>query len=267
MKNIHILPTDKPSRLVRKRITKELKLSSLNNPQIWNNINIYITSDEEIKEEDWVYCLRKGFEPILKQKVNPIGVNNDEMMKKIILTTDQDLIKDGVQAIDNEFLEWFIKNTSCEKVEVKRGKMKLNDDGQEYGFLDMSLYKIIFPKEEPKQECNNLCYGGGFTEEDIKRLSEKRGVKQETLEEAAKKYAENEIKDRGDSNDKLICSIDFIAGAKWQAEKMYSEEEVFNLTHISLNLGMSIRQDQLRGYSEKSGNELHKEWFEKFKKK
>jgi hypothetical protein len=36
---------------------------------------------------------------------------------KIILTTDQDLIKDGVQAIDDEFLEWFVKNPSCEEVE------------------------------------------------------------------------------------------------------------------------------------------------------
>jgi hypothetical protein len=48
----------------------------------------------------------------------------------------------------------------------------------------------------------------------------------ETLEEAAKEYAENEIKDRGTDNDKLICSIDFIAGAKWQAERMYSEEDM-----------------------------------------
>jgi hypothetical protein len=38
---------------------------------------------------------------------------------KIILTTDQDLIKDGVQAIDDEFLEWFVNNTSCEEVEIK----------------------------------------------------------------------------------------------------------------------------------------------------
>jgi hypothetical protein len=34
MKNIHLIPTDKPSRLVQKRITNELKLSSLNNPQL-----------------------------------------------------------------------------------------------------------------------------------------------------------------------------------------------------------------------------------------
>lgn len=50
--------------------------------------HLYFLSDEEIKEGDWVYCLREGFEPVLKQKVNPIGVNNDKMFKKIIATTD-----------------------------------------------------------------------------------------------------------------------------------------------------------------------------------
>ena len=65
---------------------------------------------------------------------------------KIILTTDQDLIKDGVQAIDDEFLEWFVENPSCEKDEVNKGFA----DGTAYGynFLD---YKIIIPKEEAKQ--------------------------------------------------------------------------------------------------------------------
>jgi hypothetical protein len=53
MKNIHILPTDKPSRLVQRRITNEIKFSSMNNPQLWSNINIYITSDEKIKAGDW----------------------------------------------------------------------------------------------------------------------------------------------------------------------------------------------------------------------
>jgi hypothetical protein len=49
MKNIHLIPTYKPSILIQKRITKELKLSSLNNPQRWSNVNIYITSEEDPK--------------------------------------------------------------------------------------------------------------------------------------------------------------------------------------------------------------------------
>lgn len=54
-------------------------------------------------------------------------------------------------------------------------------------------------------------------------------MKPETLEEAAERYANHEIKDRGNANDKLICSIDFIEGAKWQAEQdqnKYSEEDL-----------------------------------------
>ena len=52
MKNIHILPTDKPSRLYL--IKDKLKLSSLkftNDEEIgWLTQNIYITSDEVIKD-------------------------------------------------------------------------------------------------------------------------------------------------------------------------------------------------------------------------
>jgi hypothetical protein len=74
--------------------------------------------------------------------------------KKIILTTDQDLITDGVQAIDDEFLEWFVKNPSCEEVEVDRDEREVGNHlggiATEYGD-----YKIIIPQEEPKQETLN----------------------------------------------------------------------------------------------------------------
>jgi hypothetical protein len=36
--------------------------------------------------------------------------------RKVVLTTDQKLIKDGVQAIDDEFLDWLVKNPSCESL-------------------------------------------------------------------------------------------------------------------------------------------------------
>jgi hypothetical protein len=54
---------------------------------------------------------------------------------------------------------------------------------------------------------------------------------QETLEEAAKRYANDweEIHPELDSEDIApieVSKIDFIAGAKWQQERMYSEEEV-----------------------------------------
>ena len=76
-------------------------------------------------------------------------------------------------------------------------------------------------------------------------------MKQETLEEAAEKYDEN------DPNDEYGKSYRaFIEGAKWQQERSYSEEEIYNLIQA--------------GYSfcEKGKNrEDVKKWFEQFKKK
>jgi len=115
MKNIHILPTDKPSRLYL-HSDNELQLRTniirTSEDYLGSNQHIYITSDEEIKQGDW--CIYKTGEII--QYLVKLNTDN---LKKIILTTDQDLIKDGVQAIDDEFLEWYIKNPSCENVKVE----------------------------------------------------------------------------------------------------------------------------------------------------
>jgi len=48
--------------------------------------------------------------------------------------------------------------------------------------------------------------------------------KEETLEEAADTYAKKQYGNScGAREERKICKEDFIAGAKWQAEKMYSE--------------------------------------------
>jgi hypothetical protein len=67
------------------------------------------------------------------------------------MTTDQDLIADGVQAIDGEFLEWFVNNSSCEEVEVDRDEREV---GNHLGgaVTQYGDYKIIIPQEEPIQE-------------------------------------------------------------------------------------------------------------------
>jgi hypothetical protein len=45
-------------------------------------------------------------------------------------------------------------------------------------------------------------------------------------------------------------------------EKQYTESEVKFLIERSMNMGMSIRQNQLQGYCGKSGKEQLNEWFE-----
>jgi hypothetical protein len=130
MRNVHILPTDKPSRLYKQTGTLMLDtILDTSKDGISINQNIYITSDEEIKQGDW--CIYDSGEVI--QYLVKLNTDN---LKKIILTDNPDLIAEGVQPIDNEFLEWFVKNPSCEFVEVEFI----------YEGFELDCYKIIIPQ-------------------------------------------------------------------------------------------------------------------------
>lgn len=147
MKNIHILSADKPSWLVMDTKKNKLYFSPSLQQKTSNFLpqNIYITSDEEIKEGDWYYY----FGHIINYDYDEHTLTPN--CKKIILTTDKDLIKDGVQSIHYTFLEWFVNNPSCEEVEVELKTKQLVKPYDVYNEI-VSYYKIIIPKEEPKQE-------------------------------------------------------------------------------------------------------------------
>jgi hypothetical protein len=135
MKNIHVLPTSQPSNLLLciKSYTEHkdtpaensdnkgnftLGLGVYANKMFYQPHHIYITSNGEIKVGDWYYLPRTN--SVHKCIEDPTELNLEIRLgvAKITITTDQDLIKDGVQAIDDEFLQWFVKNPSCESVEV-----------------------------------------------------------------------------------------------------------------------------------------------------
>jgi hypothetical protein len=147
MENIHILPTDKPTRLFTS--DSELTLAGYPKTTFKTGKNIYITSDEEIKEGNWV--LNISNDKIFKQDNSKPDTYTLSFWRKIILTTDQDLIDDGVQAIDDEFLEWFVKNPSYESIEVVYEPKNFLDASQGWEYSIIS--KI--PKEEAKYP-NNL---------------------------------------------------------------------------------------------------------------
>jgi hypothetical protein len=143
MKNIHVLPTDKPINLF-KDIKNKLMFNKdwIEIPIGRVNQNIYITSDEEIKEGDWY--LDMDLNKVCKNiNMNEVSFNTN---KKIILTTNSDLIKDGVQAIDDEFLEWFVKNPSCESIDVVTHYPTIDDEGD--NSLSKQYYTLTIPKEE-----------------------------------------------------------------------------------------------------------------------
>jgi hypothetical protein len=205
------------------------------------NQNIYITSEEEIKEGDWFY---DGDGELCKYTSDyTVDPNTWEDNKKIILTTEKDLIADGVQTIDDEFIEWFVNNPGCEYVEVKVEFIQTPDN-----LKDGFYYKIIIPQEEPNPfELPKVLPDDVF----YKSLESK----QESIEEAAERYVTNEP----DATLKLISKYSFKDGARWQTERMYSEEEVLKLWNW-LNDGFIIRKS-LPTREELIG------WFEQFKKK
>ena len=146
MKNIHLIPTDNPSRF--HKIGNELGYTNTPNSNfLAKQQNIYITSDEEVKEGEWFITKTND---VLKVQKPERGY--EPMGKKIILTTDIDLI--GVQAIDDKFLQWFVKNPSCEEAMI--ALVPINEFGSEitvngYGF-NKFIYKITYALSEPLQE-------------------------------------------------------------------------------------------------------------------
>jgi hypothetical protein len=148
VKNIHLLPTEKASRLgyltkKGKEVFKDLRLFDKPMPNILDseNQNIYITYDEEIKVGEYVIDLKNNEVFV---SLGKMGVNN--YIKKIILTTDEALIANGVQAIDDKFLEWFVKNPGCEFVEWSSEKIEGSFDGEYWKYK----YGTVIPQEEPK---------------------------------------------------------------------------------------------------------------------
>jgi hypothetical protein len=292
MKNIQVLPTNKPSRLYfweDKLVFGRLATTPMNR-------NIYITSDEEIKEGDYVgYPTLNNWVP-----VKYLGGDLTGGEKKIILTTDPDLIKDGVQPIDDEFLEWFVKNPSCENVKVEL--IEEIPSGFTFGMFGNDepptelVYKIIIPKE-PKQEWTPTqgeqvwikvfsnwpsgTYIGYDTTKHIHlvRENEEGGgnllssskilpyksmpnePKQETLEEAAHEYFK-----RGQLGFEKASDTEeaFLKGAKWMQERMYSEEEVRKML---FDLGDVLFNNCQNGIKEGEPEKYFNVIIEPFKKK
>jgi hypothetical protein len=147
MKNIHLIPTDKPSKLFK--VSGELKLTR--NFDFYNGSeyqNIYITSDEEIKDvrpHNGKWQLEKG--QILNKF--PDYLTDLSECKLVILTTDQDLIADGVQSIDDTILEWFVENPSCESVEISYGVLKPFQSTDKGYMIHLPDNEVL---GEPKQE-------------------------------------------------------------------------------------------------------------------
>ena len=267
MKNLFLIPTPAETRVA---IKSDGLLFLTNHPYPnspkFANHHIYITNDEKFIINEFI---TDGIEVIKASSklVNAQGLVDRRNWRKITVTTDLELIKNGVQSIPDEFLEWFVKNPSCEWVEVEQ---PFNPSSMVYG-INTNPYKIIIPKEEPKQP---KTFKELFANTNIEPTTDESGnihynfkatKKQETLEEAAERLYPTTIDSFTDSGIDLSerDRIIFTNGSKWQQEQdknSYSEEEVIKLLHK--------RDEHMNTYDKLHGGfQTPKEWFEQFKKK
>ena len=224
MKNVHLLPTDKPTRLFYDISLDKLIIATTAEVSKWfDNKHIFITSDEQIKEGDW-FINKNGYISICVKAFEEWLKTNKSEIKKIILTTDQDLIKEGVQAIDDTFLEWFVNNPSCENVVVITEQYTQNYHKD----IWYNRYKIIIPQEEP----------------DYTALLQPVGTRQETLGEVAERLTKDfphySVRDNMDDSDIKGWFLEALQkGAEWQAERMYNPEEVIKIVEKSRETGLT----------------------------
>jgi len=280
MKNIHVIPTDKPSRLWINNLRRRLELDEFPSQHPTNIAkHIYITSDEEItgfENNIWVYNNGRVW---LWQNTMALISNNKP--RQIILTTDQDLIKDGVQAIDDEFLEWFVKNPSCEEVEVEKEYLSNNGVWKEVLLpseweVDTKVrHKTIIPKEKTKQKYPIGGYAPGYygctcVTCKIEFIGDKRAVqcepcaikltkeetKQETIEELWLEY-------RSHTNSEDAWQFkEWLIKQQEQDKDKYSEaDKIMKFLDTEIKLGLSDGKtiERVKWYFET--------YFEQFKKK
>jgi hypothetical protein len=265
MKNIHVLPTDKPSRLHEYDFLSPMGLSK--EPLQWRlGRNIYITSDEEIKEGDYSFyppfgvgknifidgelCFHiesKDGKGSFTQKTYQTLDRN----KKIILTTDQSL--DNVQAIDDEFLEWFVKNPSCENVDVDN-YIHSTENGH------IILYNIIIPQEERERGITITHVGKQETLEEVQLAI----LFHNTYEKLAPSFgyetrADTKLFETNTPNGMLMIAVckEIIK----QQQQGYSEED---MKRAFCNGG---QLDYSALTSTEFGTKILNKWFEQFKKK
>jgi hypothetical protein len=159
--------------------------------KIENELYIVDNTEEINKDTKPCWCIdTSNNKLVLHQGVLPDY--HYKYYKKIIMSTNTSINvlcgcgkdcgakESGVQAIDDEFLEWFVKNPSCESVDVQKWASLA-----ECGYS----YHIIIP-QEPKQTVEQ------YEQQGLEKYAYE--FQQETPEEAGKRVSE--LVDAMDSN-------------------------------------------------------------------
>jgi hypothetical protein len=104
-------------------------------------LHIYITSDDEINENDW-HINRTMNEVDMASRNLSINHKSDgefgesirKQYKKIIFTSNINLISDGVEALDNNFYSWFAKNPDSKYIKIISKNVVCTCEEESHGF-------------------------------------------------------------------------------------------------------------------------------------
>ena len=143
-----------------------------------------------------------------------------------------------MQKINNDFLEWFIKNPSCNEVKIDYlYEPCLNcewnyDECQNAKECLKGKYKIVIPKEESKQIIQE------YEQQGLEKYSyELNNVPiQESIEEVSLRLYPIILDDDWDKNKQY--RDEWINGVNWQEKRMYKENDMLDFAWFMFeNLG------------------------------
>ena len=158
MRNLFVMPTMGMSTLYKRNDLGTYHIGPfdlcLTGDLLRTNQYVYVTNDEEI-DGGWVWHLgrchllkvgkfteingSKGF------RDSEFNSNFLEVLvsdcRKVVMTNDPDLIREDVEQIPDTFFDWFVDNSDCETVNVRRIANGVENHKLTYG------YKIYNPRE------------------------------------------------------------------------------------------------------------------------
>lgn len=284
-KNVWVVSTKKPSRLLKNTyfgglvLTEDFFAEGIGGHY---TRHIYITNSEKLKEGDYAinsngYVIK--INQLAEGELSFIPLETDvycnkgtwhkvKDYKKIILTTDYSLAPD-VQKIDDDFLEFLVKNPSCEWVEVSELKF-FNPDTNESGHCK---WELDIPQEELKQEWDiNTCryWDMEIGCEREKCICENQEPKQESLEKVkapiGKFIIDNAVPTQGEDGNYYhyseVCKL-----LKLQQKTMYSEEDMIAFAARCVGSFLSDRNNNVEQDLVTVIIDRNKKEFEQFKKK
>lgn len=139
--------------------------------------NIYIVFHDHMKKGDWGMRFKTDIDsfelvPVLTSRAVELTTHYPSEVYKIVATTDETLINDGVQALDKDFLYWLNKyklaHISVRNMTGLCGDCYENDVhcGCETPEYCEETYRLFYPKpEKPKPPVEKT-----YTEKEVENL-------------------------------------------------------------------------------------------------